>query len=111
VAEGISAASPWVGLKAQAILGTDQFIAQLRRPPSRHLREVRREQRYLDRPALEKLFSYNARLDREQRNRRIVEGTMRYGYTQAQIASHLGLHYSMVSKVIKAELGNSRFKT
>ena len=111
VAAGVNALSPWAGLKAQTILGTDEFIAKLRRPPPRQLKEVRREQRYLDRPALEKLFGYNTLLNREKRNRRIVEGNMRYGYTQAQIASYLGLHYSMVSKVIKAEMGDSRFMT
>ena len=111
VIAGVNTPSPWAGLKAQTILGTDEFIAKLRRLPPHPLKEVRREQRYLDRPALEKLFGYNTRLDRDKRNRRIVEGTMRYGYTQAQIASYLGLHYSMVSKVIKAKMGDSRFKT
>jgi predicted transcriptional regulator len=36
---------------------------------------------------------------------------MRYGYTQAEIALYLGLHSSMVSNVIKAGMGDSRFKT
>ncbi|HVS25738.1 MAG TPA: thermonuclease family protein [Burkholderiales bacterium] len=39
------------------------------------------------------------------------KGKDRYGRTLAQIASYLGMHYSMVSKVIKAEMGDSRFKT
>jgi len=32
VAAGVNAPSPWAGLKAQTILGTDEFIAKLRRP-------------------------------------------------------------------------------
>ena len=111
VAEGIKAASPWDRLEAQVILGNEAFIATLRRP-GHGVREVRREQRFLGRPSLREIFKKAALTERGKRNRAIVEAAVRHGYSQAAIATHLGLHYSSVSKVIKQEISrDSRFKT
>ncbi|KPK14843.1 MAG: addiction module toxin RelE [Betaproteobacteria bacterium SG8_41] len=111
VAEGMKAPSPWERLEAQVILGDEAFIATLGR--NRHdLREVRREQRFLGRPKLGRIFSKTAITERDRRNRAIVDAAMKHGYSQAAIADHLGLHYSSVSKVIKQEMSrDSRFKT
>jgi len=111
VAEGITVASPWERLKAQVILGDETFVRTLKRP-DRRLLEVRREQRYLGRPSLSGLFTKNAVVDRGKRNRAIVDAAVRYGYSQAVIARHLGIHYSLVSKLVKQETTrDSRFKT
>jgi len=111
VAEGIPVASPWEKLKAQVILGDETFIRTLKRP-DRRLLEVRREQRHLGRPSLGGLFTKNTVVDRGRRNRAIVDAAVRHGYSQAAIARHLGIHYSLVSKLVKQEvLHDSRFKT
>ena len=111
VAEGINAPSPWGRLEAQVILGSAAFIAQLKRP-SHRIREVRREQRFLGRPSLGGIFKEKVLTGGRQRNRAIVEAAVRHGYSQAAIATYLGLHYSSVSKVIKQEVSrDSRFKT
>ena len=106
VAEGVKAPSPWEQLKAQMILGDEAFVATLKHP-GRRLTEVRREQRFLGRPTLAALLDGHAHADRAKRNRAIVRAAVRYGYPQAAIATHLGLHYSLVSKVVH----DSRFKT
>jgi putative transposase len=111
VSEGIKAPAPWDKLEAQMVLGNEAFIAKLKRP-GRGVREVRREQRFLGRPNLGGIFGKAAVTERSKRNRAIVEAAVRHGYSQAAIASYLGLHYSSVSKVIKQErLRDSRFKT
>lgn len=111
VAEGVKAPSPWEKLEAQVILGDNNFIATLKRP-DRRLGEVRRDQRFLGRPSLEAVLSDTALRNRGERNRAIVKAALRHGYSQAAIATHLGLHYSSVSKVIKQEVSHdSRFKT
>jgi len=111
VAEGVAAPGPWEKLEAQVVLGSAAFIAQLKRP--RHgIREVRRDQRFLGRPSLGGIFKEKASSGARPRNRAIVEAAVRHGYSQAAIASYLGLHYSSVSKVIKQETSrDSRFKT
>lgn len=111
VAEGVKAPSPWEKLKAQVIMGDDAFMARLKRPAPR-VKELRRDQRFLGRPSLEGLFIGKTLSDRGERNRAIVKAAVRHGYSQAAIATHLGLHYSLVSKVIKQEVSHdSRFKT
>jgi predicted transcriptional regulator len=39
---------------------------------------------------------------RDDRNRAIVAAHVRYGYTLSEIGRHLGIHYTTVSKIIKA---------
>ncbi len=111
VAEGIKAPNPWSRLEAQVILGDEAFVATVKRP-GHDVREVRREQRFIGRPSLEGIFKKTASTERAKRNRAIMEAAVRHGYSQAAIATHIGLHYSSVSKVIKQEISHdSRFKT
>lgn len=111
VVQGLNASSPWEKLEAQVVLGSEAFLAALRHP-GRELMEVRREQRFLGRPSLRRLFKDGGPTHSDRRNRTIAEAALRHGYTQAAIAAHLGLHYSSVSKAIKREVSrDSRFKT
>jgi AraC-like DNA-binding protein len=41
-------------------------------------------------------------LSKPERNRRIVRAHLAHGYTLAEIARHGGLHYTTVSKIVKA---------
>ncbi|MFA7061747.1 MAG: hypothetical protein WC156_13135 [Pedobacter sp.] len=38
------------------------------------------------------------------RNQTILEAHVKYGYTLKEVSEHLNVHYTTVSKVIKAEL-------
>jgi predicted transcriptional regulator len=101
VRAGESKEKPWDHLRGQIYLGDDQFVLEMKSlvQESDTLAEVPRIQRYADRPELKKLFRETGRDDR---NRAIVEAHVRYGYTLGEIGRHLGIHYTTVSKIIKA---------
>ena len=112
VAEGVGGSAPWPQLKGQVVLGDERFIAQL----APHLRaraatrEIPKRQRLLHRPTLAQLFSRIA--SKAARNAVMARAYLAYGYTQAEIARTLDLHYATVSRIIKAvEAGMSRSKT
>jgi putative transposase len=94
--------SIWHEVRGQAILGAEDFAATL----SDHLRkhqdvpEIPKSQRYANRPALEKMFAENIVRNKQKRDRKIAEAVERHLYTQREIAAHLGLHYTSVSRII-----------
>ncbi|WP_419174751.1 helix-turn-helix domain-containing protein [Desulfosediminicola sp.] len=59
-------------------------------------------QRHAGRPQLMELFTGAGREGKAQRDADIVKAHLEFGYTQKQIAAHIGLHYSTVSKIISA---------
>ena len=84
----------------QVILGEEGFVEKFKDliADKQRLREVSRQQRYVGRPSLEKLFQMND--SKTTRDRCIYEAHMKYGYTLKEIGDHLKIHYSTVSKVI-----------
>ncbi|MBU3914406.1 transposase [bacterium] len=101
--EGINQPSPWENLKAQCILGSENFIGTLKQSliMSQNETEIPRDQRLILRPPLEMLFSSNVLKAKIDRNRTIQKAFLAYGYSQAEISRHLGLHYSTISRLIK----------
>ena len=100
VEEGRVASSPWEGLQGQIYLGREDFVRK--HQPDRVIREVPRRQTQAHRPALKELFGGKKNLDRA-----IGEAYRRYGYRMVEIAEHLGVHYSTVSRRLRqAEKGN-----
>lgn len=101
VEEGARKPSPWGEMKAQVLLGSDQFVESM----APHLdgqvtmHEVPKSQRMLLRPSLEVLFSGGQ--TKFSRNETMAQCYLEYGYTQAEIAVALGLHYATVSRIIK----------
>jgi transposase len=61
----------------------------------------------LKRPELEEIFKGISIEDKRIRNEKMFEAVYKWGYKQSEVADYLGVHYSMVSKVVR----NSRFKT
>jgi len=110
VREGIGQASIWEGLKGQALLGEGEFVEKLLGYVRGYedLKEIPRSQRYLGRPGLERLFP--GRLSRGRRDGLIVRAVHRYGYSQREVAQHLGLHYATVSRLANP-VANTRNKT
>ena len=92
----------WENVKAQSILGEEDFVEELFGHVKGYekIKEIPKHQRYLNRPTLKKLFRGDILKDRKERNRRIIDVTERYGYSQKEVAEHLGLHYSTVSRLI-----------
>ncbi len=65
--------------------------------------EIPRSQRYAHRPTLEKLFAGDARTNVRKGRASVRTAVGHYGYRLREIASHLGLHDSSVSRIAKGE--------
>lgn len=106
VKEGITLSSPWEHLKGQCLLGSEQFISAIKRPlqKQQHFTEIPKQQRRFNRPSLDKLFGAKEVLTKTRRNKIIHQAIMDYGYSQSELSDHLGLHYSTISRLFKAEM-------
>lgn len=98
VTEGIEASSPWEKLQGQIYLGAEAFVKK--HQPDRLIREVPRRQSQAHRPGLKKLFGGKANLDAA-----MMEAYRRYGYRMSEIAEHLKVHYSTVSRRLRKAEG------
>lgn len=103
VQEGIGKETIWNEVKGQAILGEEAFVEKLIDYVREHkdVVEIPKSQRYINRPGLEKIFTDEVLQTREKRNQKIAEAVEKYGYTQREIADHLGLHFTSVSRLMK----------
>jgi len=101
VREGIQKGSPWDDLQGQVLLGEEGFIDKYKDLLSdkEQVKEIPRSQRYVSRPSLSKLFAKQDSASR--RNKRMHSASVKHGYTLKEIADHLGIHYTTVSKAIK----------
>jgi putative transposase len=107
VKEGVTEKEPpWEKLKGQIIFGSDKFVARVREffGGKEQFVELPRLQRKVGRPSLEFLFSSGKQSIKSERNSAILEAHVTYGYTLKEIAEHLDVHYTTVSKVIKIKL-------
>jgi len=103
VHEGVGAASPWRVLRG-SLLGSEGFAERVgvQLGAKAAEREIPRRERLLRRESLDELFRPDVVEDLALRNRRIREASSSCGYTLAEIARHLSLHYSTVSRAIAA---------
>ena len=92
----------WDEVKGGILLGTEDFVARmgpmLRESESDF--DIRKRERFADRPSLAELFS-EAGGDRRLRNLGIYEAAYEYGYTLTAISRHVGLHPSTLSRIVK----------
>lgn len=100
VREGIHQGSPWEELQAQVLLGKEGFIDKFKDLLSdkEQVKEIPRPQRYVSRPGLSKIFPEGE--TKSRRNRHIHTAHVKYGYTLKDIADHLRIHYTTVSKAM-----------
>ena len=108
VYEGIKKkASPWKELQGQILLGDKEFIEEFRDILSgkEQIKEIPRSQRYIGRPTLQALFEKVK--NKEARNRQIRTAHIKFGYTLKEIADHLHIHYTTVSRAIQLREGDS----
>jgi putative transposase len=75
------------------------------------IKEIPKRQRYINRPSLNELFNEKLLRQIQKRNRKIAEVVYEYGYSQKEVADHLGMHYSTISRLISKESEISRNKT
>ena len=102
VEQGLHAASPWQELQGQVLLGGESFLRKVApRLKSKALaKEIPKLQRHAIRPDLKKVFGRLDPGNRPVRDRLISTLHLKHGYSQAQIAVHLGLHYATLSRII-----------
>ena len=107
VAQGKNLPSPWEELKNQIFLGDEQFVEdmQCKLDLNQELSEIPRTQRR----KVPKPLDYYSNLYND-RNESILAAYRSGGYSMKEIGDHFGIHYSSVSKIIKAS-ENSQFKT
>ena len=107
VAEGLGEAadSPWQKLMGQIVFGGDTFAAYVQEKISQSKQidtdEISRIQRFPGRPQLKTIFSNQETQTKKNRNHLITKAHIEYGYTLKEIANHLNIHYTTVSKAMK----------
>jgi REP element-mobilizing transposase RayT len=112
VQAGIDSPSIWGNLEAQSLLGVEGFAEGLRHlvKAKQQIREISKGQRFVGRPTLEKLFSHR-NLGKASRDPLIAKAIRDYGYSQMEVASFLGLHYSTISRIVVDVGGTAKLKT
>lgn len=111
VAGGVGLPGPWSALRGQVLLGGDLFAERFRGLLAERAisTEVPRADRLAARPALAALFTQARLSTPARRNGAIAEACLTHGYTLAEVARHLDLHYATVSRIVRASM--LQFKT
>ena len=90
-------------VRARDILGEEDFIERI----EDHLRgkkeipEIPKSQRYMNSPILGKLFEEKVIGDKRRRDKRIVEAVEGFGYSQREVADHLGMHFTSINRIMR----------
>ena len=102
VNEGIGRPSIWEKLEAQSLLGEEGFAEALKGHVRGYemIQEIPRAQRLIGRPTLQSLFAAKNKA-RSKRDQMIANAVNEHGYSQVEVAHHLKLHYSTLSRIIK----------
>jgi putative transposase len=102
---GIGKPTIWTEVRGQALLGEKGFVDQLADHLKKHrdIPEIPRSQRYTDRPSLEKLFTEETVGNKTKRNKTISEAVEKYGYRQREVADHLGMYFTSISRILSAK--------
>jgi len=105
VREGVDGESPWRALRGGFLLGSEEFAAACLGilHDDTALKETPAYERFAARPALDVLFSGIRPVDKKERNTRIAQAFLKWGYRQREIAEHVGLSYVTVSRIIQRE--------
>lgn len=97
---------PWGKLKGELIFGDNEFTANMQEliGGKESISEIPNRQRHVGRPSLNSIFTEMATRSKGARNAAIVEAHLRHGYELKEIADHLEIHYTSVSKIIRNSL-------
>lgn len=97
---GIGEKTIWTEVRGQALLGEDDFVSALTDHLKRHqdIPDIPRSQRYSTRPELSRLLPDAIVSDHRKLKRKIMEAVEKYGYHQSQLARHLSVHRSTISR-------------
>jgi hypothetical protein len=101
VRAGIGQRGPWSELRGQIVLGSAGFLQALapRLAALQESTETPRAQRLAARPVLARLLCKASLHSRAHRDAAITQAHRIHGYSLSEIARHLCLHYSTVSRI------------
>jgi hypothetical protein len=101
VMDGIGGHRIWDDVKGQSILGEKDFVGRLTEFVRGHEEaiEIPKGQRTMIRPSLGEIFE-GVGGEKRKRDAGIAEAIEKWGYSGREVANHLGLHYSTVSRLI-----------
>jgi len=88
-------------IKGSVFLGDDNFIKEAMKHSKgrRRFKEIAKVDRFIDRPGLEDIF-FDVK-SKAERNKSIYSAHVKFGYQITEIARHLNLHLSTVSRIFK----------
>lgn len=85
----------------EIVFGSQKFKEEV----NAHIKEeeaflgVPKKQRFTCRPTLDEIFC--GEYSRTERDERLHEAVVNYGYKLKEVADHLGIHYTTISKILK----------
>jgi putative transposase len=105
VRDGIGAGSIWNSMRAQSVLGEDEFIESLSDyvKGRKQIPEISKSQRFMNKPSLEDIFRPQVLGDRRKRDKGIGRAVFEHGYTQREVADHLRIHFTSVSRILRTK--------
>ncbi len=100
---GIGQKTIWTAVRGQALLGEDEFVDTLEDHLRKHkdVPEIPRSQRFSTRPALSILLPDAIITDQRKLKKKLSEAVEKYGYHQSQLARHLAVHRSTISRWLR----------
>jgi putative transposase len=109
---GIGEKTIWTEVRGQSLLGEDHFVEKLTDHLKKHknVPEIPRSQRYSTRPTLSVLLPDSIVNDHRKLMKKLSEAVEKYGYHQSEIARHIAVHYSTISRWLR-EYENAMKKT
>lgn len=102
VQAGLDGDTPWNNLVGQMLLGDEDFIGRMEAllDDKDKIQEIPKAQRYSARPSIDKILKMGkkARANAES----VYEAHVVYGYKLKEIARAMDLHYTTVSRMVRA---------
>jgi putative transposase len=65
--------------------------------------EIAKSQRFMNKPPLKDIFRSEVLGDRREREKSIGKAVWEHGYTQREVADHLGIHFTSVSRILRGK--------
>ena len=90
-------------VRAGSVFGDDDFVESLGEyvKGKKQIPEIAKSQRFMNKPPLGDLFRSEVLGDKRKRDKKIRKAVLEHGYTQREVANHLGIHFTSVSRILK----------
>jgi hypothetical protein len=100
---GLDRKNIWTEVRGQALLGEDDFVDKLTDYLKKHkdVPEIPQSQRYSTRPSLAVFLPDSIMKNRTKLMKKLLDAVERYGYHQSELARHLDVHYSTISRWLR----------